>query len=417
MIDTTHGMPEPRVAVAGDRDLHSDTPAMPTAVRRTPSNDDVRDEASAWVSTFDDNSDAIANPTSPGDANEPAAAPRHPAAVPPHPAGRDRAALLIAVIIAGAVTVALIAVVAAPRMRPLVSASEPARGQLAVLSDTPARVSIDGTDRGPTPIEVTLDAGPHAVRVSGGVEADSMTVVITAGGREVHHVHAVAPLAPVADTGTLRITTPEAGARIVLDGEFRGLTPMSFAALSPGVHHITVVTRGVSIRRDVTIEPQRTIDLELMPTAAAPTGSGGSGGWLVVSSPFDVEIWENGALIGSSRSARVMLSPGSHSIDVVSQLLGYRDHRTIVVTAGLTTPLRLVAPQGTLSVNATPWADVWVDGTKVGETPIGEIPLTIGSHDVLLRHPELGERHVQSVVRVGEVTRVTQDLRQRGTKP
>ena len=112
-----------------------------------------------------------------------------------------------------------------------------------------------------------------------------------------------------------------------------------------------------------------------------------------------------------------MLNPGSHSIDVVSQLLGYRDHRTIAVTAGQNTSLRVAAPQGTLSVNATPWADVWVDGTRVGETPIGEIPLSIGSHDVLLRHPEFGERRVQSLVRVGEVTRVIQDLRQSGTRP
>jgi len=421
MIDTSHAVPEPPGSDVVDRELHSDTTARPAAGDRLLSDSDFRDEASAWVSRLADTAYSIADAAWPGVAEGRAATPPHPTTARPpqtvasaHPSTPARSSLPIAAIVAGVVAVAVITVVAVPRMRALVAPS-PVHGQLAVLSDTPARVSIDGTDRGPTPIEVALDPGPHAVRVSSGPDSETLTVMVTAGTREVHHVHA-APSKPVAaETGSLRITTREAGARIVLDGEFRGLTPMSFAALTPGVHHVAVVMRGGSVRRDVTIEADRTIDLELMPTA--PAESAAVGGWLAVSSPFDVEIWDNGAFIGSSRTARVMLSPGSHSIDLVSPLLGFRDRRTVAVIAGQTVPLRLVAPQGTLSVNAMPWADVWVDGKKVGETPIGEIPLTIGSHDVLLRHPDLGERNVQSVVRVGEVTRVTQDLRKPNTRP
>ena len=37
--------------------------------------------------------------------------------------------------------------------------------------------------------------------------------------------------------------------------------------------------------------------------------------------------------------------------------------------------------------NAQPWADVWVNGEKQGETPIGNITVPIGTHEVVFRQP------------------------------
>jgi hypothetical protein len=55
-------------------------------------------------------------------------------------------------------------------------------------------------------------------------------------------------------------------------------------------------------------------------------------------------------------------------------------------------------PLGSISINATPWAEIWIDGERVGETPIGNRPVTIGAHEVVFKHPELGEqRHAVSV--------------------
>jgi hypothetical protein len=202
----------------------------------------------------------------------------------------------------------------------------------------------------------------------------------------------------------------------VLDGEFRGLTPMLFASLTPGTHSVVVSKGALSVRREVAIAPDRTIELELVPSATNAPAAGDTGGWIDITSPFDVEIWEAGTLVGSTRTARLMLKPGTHSLDLVNETLLYRVRRSVDVAAGRTTALRITAPQGTLSVNAAPWADVWVDGSRVGETPLGDISVAIGSHDVVLRHPDFGERHVQSVVRVGEVTRVAIDLRKPATE-
>ena len=56
-------------------------------------------------------------------------------------------------------------------------------------------------------------------------------------------------------------------------------------------------------------------------------------------------------------------------------------------------------------------AEVWIDGKSAGETPIGNLALGIGPHNIVFRHPELGEKTVSTVVKAGVPTRVTVDLR------
>jgi serine/threonine-protein kinase len=68
-------------------------------------------------------------------------------------------------------------------------------------------------------------------------------------------------------------------------------------------------------------------------------------------------------------------------------------------------------PNGTLSLNATPWAEVLVDGKSVGETPIGNLSVSLGSHDVVFRHPELGDKRMTATVTTAGPTRLSADLR------
>ena len=64
-----------------------------------------------------------------------------------------------------------------------------------------------------------------------------------------------------------------------------------------------------------------------------------------------------------------------------------------------------------VALNATPWAEVWVDGERIGETPLGNVPVPIGAHEIVFRHPDLGERRAYATVAVGGPTRVGVDLR------
>ena len=68
-------------------------------------------------------------------------------------------------------------------------------------------------------------------------------------------------------------------------------------------------------------------------------------------------------------------------------------------------------PSAPLSINARPWAEAWIDGERVGDTPIGTLMRTIGRHEVVLRHPELGERRVPVVITLAQPARVSVDFR------
>ena len=85
--------------------------------------------------------------------------------------------------------------------------------------------------------------------------------------------------------------------------------------------------------------------------------------------------------------------------------------RQIQIVAGQTTSIRLEMPNGTLSINALPWAEVWLGARALGETPIANLPVPLGSHELLFRHPDLGEQRKTVVVGAGAPVRVGVDLR------
>jgi hypothetical protein len=66
---------------------------------------------------------------------------------------------------------------------------------------------------------------------------------------------------------------------------------------------------------------------------------------------------------------------------------------------------------GTVSLNAVPWAEVWIRGEKVGDTPMANLPLPVGTHEITFRHPDLGEQTRTVTVTTTESARVSVDLR------
>lgn len=70
-----------------------------------------------------------------------------------------------------------------------------------------------------------------------------------------------------------------------------------------------------------------------------------------------------------------------------------------------------LVPVGFLSINARPWADVWIDGHAVGTTPLGNLRVAVGRHEIVWRHPQLGERR-QAIDVVADVpSRISVDYR------
>jgi hypothetical protein len=165
-----------------------------------------------------------------------------------------------------------------------------------------------------------------------------------------------------------------------------------------------------SVERTVRVEKGATASL-VVSLAGPSIPPSALSGWIAVSSPVDLQIYEGNRLLGTTDVERIMVPVGRHQIDLVNETLGYRTTEVVQVQAGRTGVLRIALPHGTIHLNAVPWAEVWVDGARLGETPIGNLPLSIGPHEVLFRHPELGERRQTVVVRLGAPARFGVDLR------
>lgn len=204
-------------------------------------------------------------------------------------------------------------------------------------------------------------------------------------------------------SSSVMIRSNPPGARVWIDGRPRGQTPLTVGQLSPGQHEL--ILQGASGR------VQQRIDLEPGGKATVmATLAGMVSGSIAVQSPTELQIMEGGKLVGSTRTEKILLNAGRHTLDLVSESLGYQARQVVDVTPGKTTVLVPKLPKGMLSANALPWAQVVIDGHEAGETPLGNVPLEIGSHEITFRHPELGEVKRTVTVTLRGPSRVSVDL-------
>jgi hypothetical protein len=66
---------------------------------------------------------------------------------------------------------------------------------------------------------------------------------------------------------------------------------------------------------------------------------------------------------------------------------------------------------GTLSVNASPWATVHVNGKLAGTTPILRFPVRAGRASVTIENPKLGRKQVDVKIEPKKDTPLIVDLR------
>jgi hypothetical protein len=126
-----------------------------------------------------------------------------------------------------------------------------------------------------------------------------------------------------------------------------------------------------------------------------------------------VEVFERGRKL-ASRDGRVTLPAGRHDLQFRNKALGIDTRRTVEVVANAEAPVAIDVQPGSVSVNALPWASVSIDGAPVGDTPLANLALAAGPHDVVFKHPEFGERRVKVTVTAGTPLRVSTDLRSSG---
>jgi hypothetical protein len=277
------------------------------------------------------------------------------------------------------------------------------------LESTPpgAQVRMDGKPLGATPLSLSLEPGDRVLEVQHGEVTRQLALTVTAGSVIQQRIEFLGAAAPAAGAGALSVTTEPGRAPVSVDGVDRGMSPVVVPDLAAGDHTVNVRFATGTVTRTIRVESGATAQL----VATMPAAAGAVSGWLTVSVPQTLQIFEQGRLLGRTDVSRLMLPAGEHQLEFVNDELGVQLRRAVRINPGANTPVQLELPTAPLSINAQPWASVWLDGQPVGDTPIGNLAPTVGQHEVLFRHPELGERRTTVNVTLKAPARVTVDLR------
>jgi hypothetical protein len=297
------------------------------------------------------------------------------------------------------------------------SAAAPANATLSVES-TPAGalVTIDGQARGKTPLRLELAEGAHALDVTLDGARRHIPVTLAAGTVTVHSLEFAPPVAAATADSAIEVRSDPPGGRVVVDGVARGATPIVVTGLTSGRHEVQISGPFRTVTRQVTLAPKQQLRLVVTPERSAatetprPTRASSDTGYIAIQSPIVLRVVRNGDFVGTSEDSRLTLPVGNQVIGLENESVGFRDVRTVEVVGGKITNVPVTLPKGEISINARPWAEVYVDGARIGETPVSQLQLPIGIHEILFRHPDFGERRVSVVVKIGATGRAFTDF-------
>jgi len=260
---------------------------------------------------------------------------------------------------------------------------------------------------------VESDLPGTQVDVDGVKSATPVLLNVTPGMRSIHLVGPAPSSTPASasaepatgSTGQLEVVSEPGGARITIDGVRRGVTPLTLP-LAPGQHTVVISDGSTTTTRTVSIAAGATSSVT---AAMAPAGA--LAGWLTLTAPFELQVLEAGNLIGTTDTPRLMLSAGHHDLELKNTALGFDAKAPVEIQAGKTLSTPVAIPNGSLSINALPWANVSLDGREIGTTPIANLDVALGTHELVFRHPQLGERRQSVIITAKAPVRVVQDLR------
>jgi hypothetical protein len=254
-------------------------------------------------------------------------------------------------------------------------------------------------------LTIALPAGTHVLELAGNAANRELRAAVVAGGTASYYVE-LGSAGPASAVGRLEVVSDPPGAQVVVDGVRRGAAPIDLADVAAGQHRVAITQNGATINRTVTVVAGSKASV-----VASTIGAGAAAGWAAITAPFEMKVLERGSQIGTTAS-HIMMPVGVHRLDLVNTELDLTTTLTVTVTAGATTTTAVPVPNGLLSVNALPWAEVLIDGKAAGTTPLGNLSVPVGVHDIVWRHPQLGERRRTVVVKANSPARVAVDFHQ-----
>ena len=133
----------------------------------------------------------------------------------------------------------------------------------------------------------------------------------------------------VVPTGRLTVKSEPEGARVLVDGRERGVTPLTLDDLTLGSHAVVLQSDQGSVRRTVAVTADD----------AALVSESIYAGWLKLFAPFELQITEGTRAFVMDEQNQVLLPPGAHQLRFENRALGYNETRAVQIEPGKTTSL------------------------------------------------------------------------------
>jgi len=198
--------------------------------------------------------------------------------------------------------------------------------------------------------------------------------------------------------GTLTISSTPPGAIVFIDNVVKGITPVTLTDTAAGSHTLLLTRSGYEdYTRLFTTDPSSpsTIGASLIRSPAQPTTQPtlSYGSIAITSIPPGATVILDSRQRGTAPAVIPDLIPGNHDLVLLlqgyatwSQVVSVGSGQTTAVNAGLVATGENTAGTGSLAVTSDPsGAEVYVDDSFKGVSPVTVAGLSTGDHSISLR--------------------------------
>jgi formylglycine-generating enzyme required for sulfatase activity len=279
-----------------------------------------------------------------------------------------------------------------PDVEPFVAAIE--------TPDAPAAVT--GEPSG-APIKETIEP-KEKVRTGRGLAYGVLAIILLAvlGGAGLYYYKNIFSAGPL-----LTIESNPTGADVYVDEGHVGMSPVEIKTLTPGAHQVRITKdRYEDYQGNVFIQEKkpRSIKADLVPVSF--------GDLEVVSNPSGAEVFIDDVQKGTTPIALEGLSKGTRKVVVKKE--GFEPWQSMVEIV----PLKKVqvfadffTNYGGLNIASDPsGADVYVDGKKVGKTPLSLKKIKKGAHKINIHKTAFAKWNQEVMVEASKVAEVNATL-------
>lgn len=267
------------------------------------------------------------------------------------------------------------------------------RAQLTIESQPPgATLTVDGMERGATPVTVALEPGVHTLLVEHRHHPRQLEQITLERGEHLTHTIVLEPA-----YGRLRVVSNPKGATVAVDGEPQaGETPLQLDRVPAGLREVTLRLSGRTPRQ-LTVE----VLPDTLAEATAELEPARMGTIQVRATPADARASLEDEF-GDRHPAGTPLPFGVYTLRVERN--GYRpsEARVVVDQTSRTVEVVLEALQGALTLSVSP------PGARVTVTPAGGRPqpyqpgMRLPAGPAVVEARAGGHRTVRRTIRIAE---------------